>query len=283
MMVQIEDIRAWVDGELDEPKASQVGQAVLADENLQQTADKLRASLLPYREAYERASVPDVPASLRASIEALQSAPDRSTVDQSPNVQDIGSAVTPDNNALKMFGIAASVLVAALVGYLAGANKTITQSAPDTSASVVAPEPSDNFAETVAAYQKFYVRETLKGTVAPNPEKVTARFASQTGMQVVIPELEGYEFMRAQRLSINGELLLQLVYLGAEGRPLALCYYAAAPEKEEGKTELTTLGMHHGLNTAEWRHKGHRFVIVSDASEKKLTELSESTRQQWSS
>ena len=72
MKVKIEDIRAWVDGELDEPQATQVANAVFSDDRLQQSADKLYASQLPYREAYEQIPVPDVPDSLRIKIEALQ-------------------------------------------------------------------------------------------------------------------------------------------------------------------------------------------------------------------
>ena len=180
-----------------------------------------------------------------------------------------------------MIGIAAGVVLALLVGYLAGAKTTVQPA--DMSASTDTPQQAENFARTVAAYQKFYVRETLKGTVAPNPVKVTERLASQTGMRVIIPEFDDYQFMRAQRLSIDGELLIQLVYLGSEGGPLALCYVAASDSGEQSNETGTTLQNHHGLNTAEWRHNGHRFVIVSDAPEKKLDELSRSTRQQWSS
>lgn len=302
MKVEIEDIRAWVDGELDEPQASQVRNAVLSDKRLKQTADKLQASQLPYREAYDKTPMPDVPESLRTKIEALRSptvanpAVENPTVENntvhnpgtnSPNIENLPNKAA-NNSSFKMIGIAASVIIAALIGhlgYLAGAN-TVTQAAPDASASVET-QHNENFARTVAAYQKFYVRETLKGTVAPNPVKVADRLADQTGMQVIIPELEGYKFMRAQRLSIDGELLLQLVYLGAEGGPLALCYMAAVDgetgSEQSNTTGTTTLQNHHGLNTAEWQHNGHRFVIVSDAPEETLTELSQSTRQQWNS
>ena len=300
MKVEIEDIRAWVDGELDEPQASQAINAVLSDKRLKQTADKLQASQLPYREAYDKTPMPDVPERVRTKIEALRSptvanpAVENPTVENntvhnpgtnSPNIENLPNKAA-NNSSFKMIGIAASVIIAALIGhlgYLAGAN-TVTQAAPDASASVET-QHNENFARTVAAYQKFYVRETLKGTVAPNPVKVADRLADQTGMQVIIPELEGYEFMRAQRLSIDGELLLQLVYLGAEGGPLALCYMAAVDgetgSEQNNTTGTTTLQNHHGLNTAEWRHNGHRFVIVSDAPEETLTELSQSTRQQW--
>lgn len=288
MKVKIEDIRAWVDGELDEPQATQVANAVFSDDRLQQSADKLYASQLPYREAYEQIPVPDVPDSLRIKIEALQNPAAKHSIVQNSNSQNPNRLNLPtdaaNNSSFKIVGIAASMIMAALLGYLAGAKTA--QVTPAASTAVDALMHPKNFAQTVAAYQAFYVRDTLKGTVAPNPAKVSERLANHTGMQVVIPEFEDFKFIRAQRLSFGGRILLQLVYLGDEGRPLALCYMANF-EGETGKqsngTETTKLQNHHGLNTAEWQHNGHRFVIVSgDVSEKNLNELSQSVRQQWS-
>jgi len=267
MSVEVEEIRAWVDGELGELRAGEVASAVSSGDKLQRTADALRASALPYREAYEQASVPEVPESLRHEINALR---DPATQYTSKSV-----ARKSSSNPVKMFGIAASVMLAALVGFLAGNNIT-SNASPDTTVSVDILHP-DNFAQTVAAYQTFYVRDTLKGIGSVNPEVVAERLVDQTGMQVVIPELEGYEFKRAQRLSFNDDILLQLVYLGGDGVPLALCYMVG--RGDGGST--TTHKNHYGLNTAEWSGNGHRFVIVSDAPESTMGELSESTKQQW--
>jgi len=289
MTVEMEDVLAWIDNELEEPRAGQVKKAVMSDKNLQQIADKIRASQLPYSDAYEQAPLADVPESLSLKIQALQTPETQNSEGQAPEAQtpEIPNRPTDaaNNSSFKMIGIAASVMLAAVIGYLAGAN-TSTRTPPDTSASVDTPQHSDNFAQTVAAYQQFYVRETLKGTVAPDTAKVAERLASQTGMQVIVPEFEGYEFLRAQRLSVDGKLLLQLLYLGAEGGPLALCYTALHDSEAGGQSNgagITTLQKHHGLNTAEWRQNGHRFVLVSDAPEMKLDELSQSTQQQWSS
>lgn len=68
MNVELAEIRAWVDGELDEPRASVVGNAVLTDETVRHTAAKLRASLLPYRQAYQQMQAPVLPSSLRARV-----------------------------------------------------------------------------------------------------------------------------------------------------------------------------------------------------------------------
>ena len=263
MIVEVEDVRAWVDGELEEHRANEVAGAVQSDEKLQQAADAMRASQLPYREAFEYAPMPELPADLRGKIEAPQS----------PVTEDVKKP------PYRLVGIAASVLVAALVGYLAGSYKNAVTN--DTLASNDTLQHPENFARTVAAYQTFYVRETLEGA-DNSPAAVAAltkRLARQTGMEIVIPELEGYEFVRGQRLSFNGKPLLQLVYLGAEGGPLALCYM---PTQQPDASDIAVVKEHHGLHTAEWSSGGHRFVIVSDdASQEKLDALSKSTLKQW--
>ena len=124
MKVEIEDIRAWVDGELDETQASQVRNAVLSDKRLKQTADKLQASQLPYREAYEKMPMPDVPESLRTKIEALRSPTvanptvtnptvENPTVENntvhnpgtnSPNIENLPNKAA-NNSSFKMIGI----------------------------------------------------------------------------------------------------------------------------------------------------------------------------------
>jgi len=54
MTVEMEDVLAWIDNELEEPRAGQVKKAVMSDKNLQQIADRIRASQLPYSDAYEQ-------------------------------------------------------------------------------------------------------------------------------------------------------------------------------------------------------------------------------------
>lgn len=265
MMVEVEDVRAWVDGELDEHHASDVARAVVSDQRLTQASVAMRASQLPYRDAYDQIPVPELPESLRGKIQALQSPAPAET----------------KKSSFSMIGIAASVLLAATVGYMAGTFKQATNPDALTSNSTDTQPHAENFAQTVAAYQAFYVRETLEGA-DNSPAAVAAlteRLARQTGMEVIIPALEGYEFIRGQRLSFNGEPLLQLVYLGAEGAPLALCYMPT----QQADTDTAVVQRHHGLNTVEWNSNGRRFVIVSgDASDKKLDTLSQSAKQQWS-
>ena len=114
-----------------------------------------------------------------------------------------------------MAGIAASVIMAAAIGYLAGTKLNPNASANDTIVSNDTSPQIENFARTVAAYQKFYIRDTLIGTDNSPAvlDKLVSRLAIQTGMQINVPKLDGYEFMRAQHLSYDGMPLIQLVYL----------------------------------------------------------------------
>jgi len=101
-------------------------------------------------------------------------------------------------------------------------------------------------------------------------------------MDIVIPELEGYEFVRAQHLEYGGAPLLQLVYLGAEGVPLALCFMPTQQQANGQVAEDVKLGSYYGLNTAEWMQNERRVVMVSDAPHETMQELSLEAQQQWS-
>ena len=295
MTVKVEDVRAWVDGELDENQASVVESAVSDNNELRLAADAMRASQLPYQEALDSTPIPKIPDTLRNNIAALKVSAVDPAIESSSNLSNnaLNSTDVEENRSFKMIGTAASVLLAAGIGFLAGSNSNsnppvesvqVEQQAQAQPSSADKPLQSpENFARTVAVYQTLYVRDTLLGT-DNSPTAVSQlkeRLSDQTGMDLQIPDLEGYEFVRAQHLEYGDEPLLQLVYLGAEGVPLALCFMPAGANGE-GDSENTKLQAYYGLNTAEWLQNGRRIVMVSDAPEDKLNELSKSARQQWS-
>ena len=294
MTVRVEDVRAWVDGELDAHQASVVESAVSDNNELQQAANAMRASQLSYQEAIDSIPLPKIPDTLRSNIAALKGSAVDPAVESPSNLSnntpntDVG-----DNRSFRMLGTAASVMLAAVIGFFAGSNSNsnppvelvqVEQQAQAQPSSADKPLQSpENFARTVAVYQTLYVRDTLIGTDnSPTAvSKLRERLSDQTGMDIQIPDLEGYEFVRAQHLEYGDEPLLQLVYLGAEGVPLALCFMPAGANGDSD-SENTKLQAYYGLNTAEWLQNGRRIVMVSDAPEDKLNELSKSARQQWS-
>ena len=325
MTVEIEEILAWVDGNLNEQRANEVESAVLADPQLQRTAEAMRASQLPYSDAYDKASMSEVPDSLRVKVAVLRdSALDIGNPDNRPDENhlpnglsvgnehrvnydrrksnerhiDVGAAKTPlnrstsransrarkdidVNNGVKtkpffqIAGIAAGLMAVGVLGFLVGSH---IDKEPTVTDAIAAHDAwnSENFARIVASYQAFYTRDTVWGSDT-SPEKiaaVTERLVEQTGMDFDIPELEGYKFVRAQHLAYSNQPLVQLVYIGEEGGPLALCFMPA----ENSEAQKVVLENHHGLNTAEWAANGRRVVIVSDLPQEKLNELYEDKR-----
>jgi len=244
MSIEIEELRAWIDGELGEQQAKNVAKVVENDTQLQQYVEQLRASQLPYKEAFELTNASDVPDELAEKIDSLlaaSNATSRST-----------DSSTKNKSAFPAILAITGMLVAAIVGFLIGGNVK-----------------SNKSAETLT---------TVEGTLDNNVSALSKRLEATTDLTLQVPQLEGYRFIRAQQLSFNGEPLVQLVYLGDTGVPLALCFM-----NNRDDNPALTLGTNFGLQTAEWVYAGKRFVIVSDASESQLKQFQQATIDQWNS
>ena len=74
-MMNVDDtlLMAYVDGELSPEQRAEVEAAISHSDELAARAAALQASVLPYRAAYDRQSVPPVPESLTRRIEELVS------------------------------------------------------------------------------------------------------------------------------------------------------------------------------------------------------------------
>jgi len=264
MNVKLEELREWIDGELDAERSDIIEAAVSNSAELQDLAESLQASRLPYQEAFDAAPFPDLPEGLRQNIDSM--------IESSEELP----------TKRKGFPIplaAAGLLVAAMAGYLFGSVKNQNETIdPAAVASIASTATSDNFSEIVANYQALYVRETVAGTTNNNVQALTARLLEDSDLELQVPDLtkHGYQFIRAQQLAFNGQPLVQLVYLGDTGLPLAFCFMA-----EEGGASDLVLETHHGLHTAEWSVADKRFVIVSDADNTQLKEMYQTSMNQW--
>jgi len=265
MNLKLEELREWVDGESDPERSNVIEAAVKNSADLQDMVASLEASRLPYREAYAAVPFPDMPDTLRQNIDTM--------------VADSGE-VQARRNRFPIPLAVAGLVAAAMAGYLFGTvkdqNETID---PATVASInSSADAFESFSQAVASYQALYVRETVEGTVNNNVPAVAARLLEDADLKVQVPDLtaHGYRFVRAQQLSFNGKPLVQLVYLGDTGLPLAFCFMA----EDSGASDLV-LERHHGLQTAEWSAADKRFVIVSDADNAQLQEMYQSAMKQW--
>jgi anti-sigma factor RsiW len=121
-----------------------------------------------------------------------------------------------------------------------------------------------NWADPIVVYQSLYTRETVASLKenAGQTLQVLAEYGMRAGRPVSVPDLssEGLEFKRAQILALQNSPVLQLIYLGASGKPVALCMLPQDARSNTAVDARTQLG----LDVETWRHRGMGYALVSD-------------------
>lgn len=277
MKFDIETLRAYVDGELDGNTNRAVDIAMEEDAELRNTVETLKASRLPYRDAFLKAAEEPMPDSL------VETATD--IFEQMEAEGDKPARNSRQWPAAALFGSA--VLIGAL-GFGTGifvSDKTRTVAVNSTKAesSSTAVDKSGDiemWSEIVTSYQSLYVRETVE-KIQDGSLKVDglrSELSAKMNVPVHLPEFtsEGFEFVRAQQLGYKGETLAQLVYLGESGLPVALCFMPDdSPDKKLSVTKSS------GLSAGTWRKAGLRFVLVGDIDETTITKLHDLSVAAW--
>ncbi len=141
-----------------------------------------------------------------------------------------------------------------------------------------AQESIPRWVDAIAQYQSLYVRETLTGTIQSSVQAqgIVRAFAQSSQLpDFMTPDLssQGLIFQRAQRLNFDNIPLLQIVYLPAEGRPLALCAMPAIPLKLVPTADSSQPLASHGMTSSYWQRNGLAWVVVADWSPERLQTL----------
>ncbi len=122
-------------------------------------------------------------------------------------------------------------------------------------------ENHDDWMVQVADYQLLYVRNTVRHTQLNSDEitQLNERLNLALGAEIIIPDLSAQEltFKRGQILSVNGQPLIQLVYLPRQGDPVALCI----TRNLKPATEIQTRHVR-GMTLAHWSNSDQEFVMV---------------------
>lgn len=250
------ELMAYVDGTLPAREREAVKRALSGSSDAMQRVARLKASCLPYVEAFAQQALPPVPESLSARIGDMAHAAKKAARDparsKSPSRQ--GAAAPPGSDASandavvphpvsdtvsatirSRLRIAPARLAVAFVagafacglvlrvGNGAGAGPASMPGAWVASMGTgVSP-----WVAAAAGYQRLYSRDTL-ANVEADPAlsaKTAAQIRDDDGLAVRIPDLSAYglTFKRVQRLRFNDKPLVQIVYLPERGAPVALC------------------------------------------------------------
>jgi len=266
----------YVDGSLDSDRALLLEQAASCDERLAVTLKALNASQLPYKAAYSKTAVPQVPDALRAQIAELTS--DAALSEASKK----HASLLGDSNDnpggeqrtwIRGFATAACLGACIALGYWLGSADSTLAHPENQLASAQKTDTHKAWVERVADYQSLYVTNTVEGIV---PSLVDAKqlldsISQRSGLQTQIPDLSesGYRFIRAQELGYRNEPLVQLVYSKPGFVPLAICYM---PASDVSNSDLA-IAAYSGLGTASWISDGQRYVIVGGEGEDSLKQL----------
>jgi len=167
--------------------------------------------------------------------------------------------------ALAGLGIAAA-LALAVVGYgwpLKLPN--MLQTAPQ------AASMSGGWQAETARAQALLSRQSLEVGLESqaNYDLVAFQLEHILGTNLKFPNLEaqGFRFVRAQVLRYGDQPLIQILYLGAKGAPLAL--YA---KKGEGSDTLTP-GRYGAINTVAWAEDGVSYLLAGEVEDTLLMRI----------
>jgi anti-sigma factor RsiW len=219
---------AYVDGQLPAAQQAEVERAVAADPALAQTLQALRASQLPFAQAFEQQPVPALPPALRQHVDQLVAGHAQAQARaqaQAWVLAEAGVPPAPRGRERQLLALMFALVLAAMLGWWAGHS---TRS--HTGHSV---EP---WVRMVSSYHLMYGRETVQdgGVGLAQVSALKARLRDQHQLELKIPDLQsqGLQFVRAQQLQLDGKMVLQLVYLPADGLPVALCLTPATAQAE---------------------------------------------------
>lgn len=264
-------LMAYVDGELSAEECQEIEKEIAVSPDTAELVAQLRASQLPYAQAFAQQKLPPVPDSLTEAVAAMARAHAQRTA--TPGAND--AAVTrdaftaPSAPIRSRLRIAPQWLAVAFVAgvvcyglgtrFLPGFGATPNSSPTATLAAANPEEPG--WVAAAAGYQQLYSRETV--AQVPVNAELTAQTVDeiqhQDGLNVRIPDLSqaGLTFKRVQRLRFKDKPLVQIVYLPQQGAPIALCVM------KEGKPDTTIAERRvESMNVVTWRHADLSYALI---------------------
>jgi anti-sigma factor RsiW len=188
----------------------------------------LRASQLPYAQAFELQALPPVPEALRVQAQqwAAAGTPAATAAATAAALVTAGGppAPSPPGGGLSWRWWLCALALALAAGWWGGTR----------SHSAGQPQAVEPWVRMVSSYHLMYSRETVLdgGVGMAQVTALKARLRDQHQIELKIPDLQaqGLQFVRAQQLQLDGKMVLQLVYLPADGLPVALCLTPAASQ-----------------------------------------------------
>ncbi|MGF6807133.1 anti-sigma factor RsiW [Paraburkholderia sp. Clong3] len=246
---------AYVDGELDPSEAASIEKELAVSPELQESVDLLRASQLPYREAFATQKLPPLPGELQRRIEAMASAAQR---DESNHASH--QPITARKPQTRLW-LAAAFVAGAFCAGLAMRLGPAWLGVPGSGGAIVASNDATSWIHAAVGYQRLYTRDTV-ADITPDlgaSAKTVTAIRYVDGIALRVPDLReaGLSFKAVARLRFNDKPLVQIVYLPDHGAPVALCVMKdARPDQAIAQQQLN------GMTVVSWRQNDLVYALI---------------------
>ena len=264
------EILKYVENRLTEKQRIAFEERMKHDVDLQISVQSMQASFLPYAAAisdYEsRNGVEEIPSSLWTFFD---------------EISDVLEAQPQQNNNKKSpFFYYCQIAAFAGILFFAGfiSNHILGSNVFKQKSSKLLTHyniPNELF-EYMVIYQALYNRRTVEtvSQIASDTQKILEQFNSENDLSVKVPNLNGYgyQFKRVQQLSYQDKSILQFVYLGEDGEPIAIC---VTPGKSANKKVANESLVFADMNTVTWGDTGSVFMLISKESQLKLDHIAQ--------
>ena len=271
---------AYVNGELPAHERAEIEQALRSSPDVAEQVALLRASQLPYREAFARQKLPPVPAGLAQKIDDMARAAGQKDNSPQPGANDPvvppvpGSAAAAPVRSRLRFAPAWLAVAFVAGAFVCGAVLRLGPGAAAgfQSASVGSAGSARSWVAAAAGYQQLYSRDTLEYVDgnADLSKKTLDEIRGEDGLAVNIPDLRaaGLTFKRVQRLRFGDRALVQIVYLPQQGAPVALCVMKETkPDQAVAEQRIDS------MNVVTWRQAELGYALIGKPGQVDLATL----------
>ncbi|MEK6317840.1 MAG: anti-sigma factor [Burkholderia gladioli] len=281
MKIDDASLLAYVDGELTPQENARIEEAIAASEELASRVAMLRASQLPYGEAFDQQSLPPVPESLTRSVDELirrhlagegasVAAPQATAAAANADDEDSEASLGPNVHRLKprTRSLPSFSWPKLAVAFVAGAFccGLALQFAPRLSGGGLLTASNDSgmtpWIKAAAGYQQLYSRDTVAALQPDMGATATtvADIHDADKLALQIPDLrsQGLTFKRVQRLRFHDKPLVQIVYLPEQGKPVALCVL-----KEAKADAAPSSAQVEGMSVVSWRRGQLGYALIA--------------------
>jgi anti-sigma factor RsiW len=247
------NLLAYVDGELEPAASALIEEALGSSTALRESVELLRASNLPYREAFGTQKLPPVPEDLQRGIEAMAQAAQVSLY----RPRRRGSA---RGRPAPLWLAAAFVAGAFFTGSVLRFGPAMLPGSGNPGVMIARGETAA-WMRSAADYQALYSRDTL-ADVTPDlagSAKTVAAIQHVDGLVLRVPDLHetGLTFKTIARLRFRNKPLIQILYLPEHGAPVALCVVKdTRADQQIAQQQLT------GMTVVSWRQNELAYALI---------------------